>query len=134
MNFYDVPTTVFTPLEYGSVGYSEEDAITEFESFVKVYHTYFTPLEWQFDKARSAKRNCYVKVIVNTADDNKVIGFHILCPNAGEVTQTIGVAIKCGLTKDLLDECIGIHPTIAEEVTNLHTSKDDDANPVKSSC
>ena len=134
MDFYNVPTTVFTPLEYGSVGYSEEDAIEEFDQFIKVYHTYFTPLEWQFDKAMSAKKNWYVKVIVNTADDNRVIGFHILCPNAGEVTQTIGVAIKCGLTKDTLDQCIGIHPTIAEEVTNLHISKDDDPNPVKTSC
>jgi len=51
MNFYDVPTTVFTPLEYGSVGYSEDDAVEEFGKFIQVYHTYFTPLEWRFDKS-----------------------------------------------------------------------------------
>jgi len=50
MDFYDVPTTVFTPLEYGSVGYSEEDAIKKFGSSLQVFHTFFTPLEWQFDK------------------------------------------------------------------------------------
>ena len=50
MDFYDIPTTVFTPLEYGCVGYSEEDAREEFGKFIKVYHTYFTPLEWNLDK------------------------------------------------------------------------------------
>lgn len=50
MDFYDVPTTVFTPLEYGCVGYSEEDAIEEFGKFIKVYHRFFQPLEWQFNK------------------------------------------------------------------------------------
>jgi len=75
-----------------------------------------------------------MKVIVNTAENNKIIGFHVLCPNAGEVTQGMGVALKCGLTKDTLDNCIGIHPTIAEEVTDLHTNKSDNPNPVKTSC
>lgn len=56
MDFYDVPTTVFTPLEYGSVGYSEEDAIEEFGDFIKVYHTFFTPLEWQFNKTGNKDR------------------------------------------------------------------------------
>ena len=45
---------------------------------------------------------------------NRVIGFHVLGPNAGEVTQGFAAAIKCGLTKELLDETIGIHPTCGE--------------------
>jgi len=55
-----------------------------------------------------------VKVIVNTVDNDRVVGFHILSPNAGEITQGIAVAIKLGLTKQNLDETVGIHPTIAE--------------------
>jgi len=43
-----------------------------------------------------------------------VIGFHVLGPNAGEITQGFAAAIKCGLTKELLDETIGIHPTCGE--------------------
>lgn len=43
-----------------------------------------------------------------------MIGFHVLGPNAGEVTQGFAAAIKCGLTKELLDETIGIHPTCGE--------------------
>ena len=62
---------------------------------------------------------CYVKVICNKLDNNRVVGFHILCPNAGEVTQGIGIAMKCGVTKAQLSGCIGIHPTIAEEMCTL---------------
>lgn len=45
---------------------------------------------------------------------NRVIGFHILGPNAGEITQGFAAAMKCGLTKQLLDDTIGIHPTCGE--------------------
>jgi pyruvate/2-oxoglutarate dehydrogenase complex dihydrolipoamide dehydrogenase (E3) component len=38
-------------------------------------------------------------VIVNKQDNNRVVGFHILSPNAGEVTQGLGIAMKCGMTK-----------------------------------
>jgi thioredoxin reductase (NADPH) len=48
-----------------------------------------------------------------------VIGFHILSPHAGEITQGISVAMKCGLTKEQLDNTVGIHPTIAEEYVLL---------------
>lgn len=50
------------------------------------------------------------------------------------MTQGMGVAIKAGLTKDVLDQCVGIHPTIAEEVTDLHIDKDEEPNPIKTSC
>lgn len=52
---------------------------------------------------------CFVSVL-----KNRVIGFHILGPNAGEITQGFAVAMKCGLTKQLLDDTIGIHPTCGE--------------------
>lgn len=44
--------------------------------------------------------DCYVKVLVNNADNGRVVGFHLLGPNAGEVTQAVGMAIKMGVTKD----------------------------------
>ena len=73
-------------------------------------------------------------MIVNTAEYNRVIGYHVLAPNAGEMTQGIGIAIKCGLTKDVLDQCVGIHPTSAEQVTELVKDKDIYPNPIKTSC
>lgn len=45
---------------------------------------------------------------------DRVIGFHYLGPNAGEVTQGFSVAMKCGVTKEQLDSTVGIHPTCAE--------------------
>ena len=54
--------------------------------------------------------DCYVKVLVHKPDNNRVVGFHICAPNAGEVTQGVGIAMKCGVTKELLDSCVGIIP------------------------
>jgi pyruvate/2-oxoglutarate dehydrogenase complex dihydrolipoamide dehydrogenase (E3) component len=94
---------------------------------IKVYHSTFVPVEWRFDLDRQDK--CYVKVIVNTADGDRIVGFHILAPNAGEITQGIAVAVKMGLTKNHLDETVGIHPTIAEEFTTLtYTTEDGDGD------
>ena len=119
MDYINVPTTVFTPIEYGSCGYSEEDAKAKFgEENISTYHTEFKPLEWAYNKMRP-EGDCYVKVIVNKPDNNRVVGFHICAPNAGEVSQGLGLAMKCGVTKELLDSCVGIHPTIAEDCIGL---------------
>jgi thioredoxin reductase (NADPH) len=88
MDYVNVPTTVFTPLEYGCCGLSEEDAKAKFGAEnVATYHTKFTPLEWAYDKTVvEGKRTCYTKVVVNKADSERVLGFHICAPNAGEIT------------------------------------------------
>uniref|UniRef100_A0A663LQW7 thioredoxin-disulfide reductase (NADPH) n=1 Tax=Athene cunicularia TaxID=194338 RepID=A0A663LQW7_ATHCN len=112
-DYINVPTTVFTPLEYGSCGLAEERAVEEYgKQNLEVYHTLFWPLEWTIPGRDN--NTCYAKIICNKRDNNRVIGFHVLGPNAGEVTQGFAAAIKCGLTKELLDETIGIHPTCAE--------------------
>lgn len=132
MDYTNVPTTVFTPLEYGCCGLSEEQALEQHgEDAIDVYHTAFKPLEWAFNKM--TERSGYVKVIVHKKTQ-KVLGFHILCPNAGEVTQGMGIAMKCGLTKDKLDATVGIHPTVAEECVDLHITKRDDPNATKTGC
>lgn len=119
MDYITVPTTVFTPIEYGCCGYSEEDAKEKFGADnISTYHTQFQPLEWQFNKQRPDGVMSYVKLLVHKPDD-KVVGFHILCPNAGEVTQGIGIAMKCGATRAMVNSCVGIHPTVAEEVIGL---------------
>ena len=101
MDYVGVPTTVFTPLEYGCCGYSEEDAAKQFGAEnLNCYHTAFQPLEWQYFKMRPDGTMCYIKVICNKLDNDRVVGFHLLSPNAGEVTQGIGVAMKIGLTKE----------------------------------
>lgn len=95
MDYNNVPTTVFSPLEYGTVGISEEDAKQKYgEKNIASYHSNFRPVEWQFNKERPDGENCYVKILVNKADKNRVVGYHLLAPNAGEVTQGLAVAMK----------------------------------------
>ena len=131
MNYRNIPTTVFTPIEYGSVGMSEEAAVEKFGvDRVNVYHSEFTPLEWCLPH----KTGAYVKLICNAGDSDRVVGFHIFAPNAGEITQGVAVAISMGATKDDFDNTVGIHPTVAEEFTTLTYTKKEKAVVKKSGC
>ena len=67
---WKVPTTVYTPLEYGCVGFAEEDAIGKFgEERIEVYHSYFKPLEWTVP--HRGDNACYAKLICDTADSER---------------------------------------------------------------
>uniref|UniRef100_A0A8C9MHH1 Thioredoxin reductase 1, cytoplasmic n=1 Tax=Serinus canaria TaxID=9135 RepID=A0A8C9MHH1_SERCA len=132
-DYLNVPTTVFTPLEYGACGYSEETAVEKFgEENIEVYHSHFWPLEWTVPSRDNNK--CYAKIICNIQDNERVIGFHVLGPNAGEVTQGFAAAIKCGLTKEQLDSTVGIHPICAEVFTTLSVTKRSGRNTAVSGC
>lgn len=121
-DYLNVCTTVFTPLEYGCCGYSEEDAVQKFgEDKIEVYHSNFWPLEWTVAKRENDV--CYAKLICLIPEKEKVIGFHVVGPNAGEITQGFGTAIKLGATKADFDRTIGIHPTCAETFTTLDVTK-----------
>ena len=62
-NYVNVPTTVFTPLEYGAIGMSEEDAVAQFgDENVEVFHNVFNPLEHTLGKRKDAK-HCYAKLV-----------------------------------------------------------------------
>ena len=122
INYENIATTIYAKIEYGTCGLSEEKAIEKYgKENIKVYHSEFVPVEWTYDIEN--QESCYIKIIVNVKDNNKVIGWHILSANAGEITQGISVAMNCGLTKEKLDETIGIHPTIAEEMTTVDVIK-----------
>lgn len=132
-DYVNVPTTVFTPLEYGCIGLSEEDAISQKGSDnIEVYHSYFHPLEWTLPK--HDENTCYMKLICDKSDDERVIGLHVLGPNAGEITQGYGVALKCGATKKHFDATIGIHPTCSESMTTLNITKSSGEDPATKSC
>eukprot|EP00756_Hemistasia_phaeocysticola_P000819 Hpha_TRINITY_DN10587_c0_g1::TRINITY_DN10587_c0_g1_i1::g.31425::m.31425/K00384/trxB, TRR; thioredoxin reductase (NADPH) len=133
MDQRNVATTVFTPLEYGVVGYSEEDAIKKFgDANIEVYHQSFRPLEWNLPQRGENK--CFAKLICNKQDDERVIGFHVLAPNAGEITQGVAIAIKCGATKAQFDATVGIHPTAAEVFTTLKVTKRSGADAAAGGC
>jgi len=122
MDYKNVCTTVFTPIEYGTVGYSEDEAIEEFGSDnIDVYHKSFIPLEWALSDQRS-KHQAFTKVIVDR-NDGKVLGIHFVGPNAGEVMQGYGTAMKKGISFKDLEDTVGIHPTSAEEIVTLTVTK-----------
>ncbi|KAL3657303.1 hypothetical protein V7S43_017811 [Phytophthora oleae] len=125
MDYEKVCTAVFTPIEYGCCGLSEEDSKERFgEDNIEVYHTNFVPLEWSLSMdTRTAAESCYVKVICDKTRDKFVVGFHYLGPNAGEVTQAMGLAMKLGFTYDQMIDTVGIHPTTAESFTTLDVTK-----------
>ena len=86
------------------------------------------------NKFRPETDQCYVKIICHRLDNMRVLGYHLLAPNAGEITQGMAVAIKCGLTKQQLDSTIGIHPTIAEDSIGLKYTKDEMPDVEKTGC
>ena len=133
MDYGLVPTTVYTPIEYGSCGLAEEDAIAKLgEKNVEVYHSYFKPLEWTVP--HRGDNACYAKIICDLTDSERVLGLHVCGPNAGEMTQGFAVAMRCGATKADFTNTVGIHPTTAEEFTILSVSKRSGDSAEKAGC
>jgi glutathione reductase (NADPH) len=110
----DVPTAVFSTPNLGTVGLAEEEA-RERHGDVLVFRSSFKPLRHTLT---GRDEQTLVKLVVDRQTD-RVLGAHMLGPEAGEIIQGLGVAVKCGATKAQLDSTIGIHPTTAEEFVTL---------------
>jgi len=134
MNYDNIATTVFTPIEYGAIGLTEEECYKKFgEENVDCYHSYFKPLEWNF-MSEHTDDSCYIKLLVNKLDNNRVIGFHFLGPHAGEVTQGYSVAFNMGATKEDFFNTVGIHPTCSEVIVTLKQTKKDSPEGQNAGC
>ncbi|NXT25238.1 TRXR2 reductase, partial [Syrrhaptes paradoxus] len=93
MDYDNVPTTVFTPLEYGCVGLSEDAAVQCYGSDnIEVYHAYYKPLE--FTVAERDATQCYMKMVCLREREQRILGLHFIGPNAGEVIQGFALGIK----------------------------------------
>ncbi|KAH8314991.1 hypothetical protein KR074_012490 [Drosophila pseudoananassae] len=133
MDYTDVATTVFTPLEYACVGLSEEDAVKQYGADeVEVFHGYYKPTE--FFIPQKSVRYCYLKAVAERNGDQRVYGLHYLGPVAGEVIQGFAAALKSGLTINTLINTVGIHPTTAEEFTRLNITKRSGLDPTPATC
>jgi len=125
MDYDLVPTTVFTPYEYGTIGLSEEEAYKRLgKENVEVYLSRFGITEYaaghrQDKNGTDMQKECFAKLVCDKTKNMKVIGFHYIGPEAGEVTQGYATAMRCGATKQDFDDTVGIHPTGAEELTTL---------------
>ena len=94
MDYDNVPTSIFThPYEYGCCGLSEEEAVQRYgEDDIEVYISLYSPIEQQLSHRDTNKT--FMKIITLKSANEKVIGFHYVGANAGEITQGIAVAIK----------------------------------------
>ena len=61
-----------------------------------------------------------MKLIVSQAT-RKVLGVHIVAPEAGEMIQMAAIAVRMGATKEDFDRTVAVHPTMAEEIVTLRT-------------
>ena len=119
----NVPSAVFSQPSIGVVGLTEARARERYGE-VDVYRSAFRPMKHTLS-GRDEKT--LMKLVVDRASD-RVVGVHMVGPDAGEIIQGIGVAIKCGATKAQFDATIGIHPTSAEEfVTMRETAPEPEA-------
>ncbi|WP_392531176.1 glutathione-disulfide reductase [Nostoc sp. C117] len=116
LNYDYVPSAVFCRPEVASVGMTEAKAREKFGESVKCYHTQFQPLLHQLSKQ---DKQAAIKLVVN-GDSEEVLGAHMVGENAADIIQILGVAIRKGITKQELDETIGIHPTVGEEFLSLN--------------
>eukprot|EP00824_Muranothrix_gubernata_P022142 TRINITY_DN516_c0_g1_i1.p1 TRINITY_DN516_c0_g1~~TRINITY_DN516_c0_g1_i1.p1 ORF type:complete len:491 (-),score=119.20 TRINITY_DN516_c0_g1_i1:183-1655(-) len=133
MDYTTIPTTVFTPLEYGACGLSEEKAEElHGKENIEVYHTYYTPLE--FSVPHRGTNSCYVKLVCNKQDNMRVLGYHVVGIQAGEITQGMALGMKLGATRADFEHVVGIHPTSAEEVTVLDHTKSSGVDAHKTGC
>jgi len=112
---YDfIPTAVFTHPNVGNVGMTEAEARAEFGA-VSVFRSEFKALRHTL--SGSGERTL-MKLVVHPSTD-RVVGLHMVGPDAGEIVQGFAVAMKAGATKADFDSTVGIHPTVAEEFVTM---------------
>lgn len=134
MEYNKISTTVFTPLELGTVGLTEEAAIEKYGAHsVDSVISSFAPLEWTIAENRSGTA-CFAKIVLNTSNDDEVVGIHIAAPNSGEIMQGLAVAFRKGLHFSDLNDTVGIHPTTAEEFTVMTIRKSSGVSAEKKGC
>lgn len=116
-----IPTAVFSQPNIGTVGFTESEAELKFGD-VTLYKSTFRPMKHTIS-GRDEKS--FMKLIVEDATE-RVVGVHMVGPDAGEIMQGIAVALKAGATKTTFDSTIGIHPTAAEEFVTMREPWVDD--------
>ena len=108
-----VASAVFTQPELGSVGLTEEQA--QARGGVLVYAASFRPMKSLF----AGRQDRVMMKLIVEEETRKVLGCHIVGPEAGEMIQLAAIAVKMGATKEDFDRTVAVHPTIAEELVTM---------------
>jgi len=114
MDYNSIPTAVFCQPNIGTVGLTEEEA-RKAGHRLRIYRSEFKPMKHTLS---GRDERALMKLVVDDRSD-RVLGAHMVGPDAGEITQGLAIAIKAGATKAQFDSTVGIHPTSAEEFVTM---------------
>jgi len=111
VDYDNIPSAVFSHPPIGAVGMTEAEARNKLGS-VKIYTSDFRPMKNVL--AGRNERSLYK--LVCDGDSGKVVGIHMISPDAPEILQAAAIAVKAGLTKADFDATVALHPSMAEEL------------------
>ncbi|WP_373504347.1 glutathione-disulfide reductase [Aestuariivirga sp.] len=109
-----IPTAVFSQPEIGTIGLTETEARQGFKA-VDIYKTSFRPMKHTLS---GRDERTLMKLVVD-GDSDRVLGCHICGPDAGEMAQLLGIAVRLGAKKSDFDATMAVHPTASEELVTL---------------
>src|SRR6266851_2750545 len=115
MDHADVPTAVFSQPPIGTVGLTEEAARRQYGDDVDIYSARFKPMK---NTLSGRDERTFMKLVVDGKTD-RVLGCHMLGADAPEIVQGLAIAVKCGASKKMFDQTVGIHPSAAEEFVTM---------------
>ena len=111
-----MPTAVFSTPEIGTVGLTEDDAVRQY-AVVDIYRSDFRTLKATLS---GSDERMLIKIVVDGSSD-RVLGVHLLGPDAGELIQVIATLLRTGVTKRDFDLTMPLHPSSAEEMMTMRT-------------
>lgn len=114
VHYSAIPTAVFTTPEIGTVGFSEDQARAT-HGAVDIYKSRFRPMK---SVLGDRPERMLIKLVVD-CKTNKMLGVHILGPDAAEIVQMAAIALRMGATKADFDQTMALHPSIAEELVTM---------------
>ncbi|KAF8822814.1 glutathione reductase, partial [Cardiosporidium cionae] len=121
ISYEKIPTVIFSHPPIGTVGLTEEEAISNFgKSNVTIYESSFVNLYYGLLPCQEQKPRSRIKIICSGPQE-KLVGIHIIGMAADEILQGFAVALNSGLSKSDLDKTVAIHPTAAEEVVTMRS-------------
>jgi glutathione reductase (NADPH) len=116
VDYRHIPTAVFSLPNIGTVGLTEAEAMKDGYE-VQVFESRFRPMKLSLT---DNQERTLMKLVVDAKSD-RVLGCHMVGPDAGEIIQSLAIALKAGATKQIFDDTIGVHPTAAEEFVTMRT-------------
>jgi glutathione reductase (NADPH) len=114
VDYEGIPTAVFSEPEIGTVGLSETEAREKYGD-IHIYKSKFRPMK---NTMSGRDERMLIKLIVDV-ESNRVVGCHILGSDAGEIAQSVAIAMHMGATKADFDATMALHPSAGEELVTM---------------